>query len=194
MTVVLTMLTIQKRNTGLLPTLTLGYFDSSYAQERPADPAPTMMTSVSAYSSRSLKYRLVIARLTCQKNRLGLFPFHIHGMNAVSINEEFLQVNALFVNSIFKLYLVLGNWLKLEAIEGSLRESLVQAVSIGCASDDPAHANNQTLDAVVKVATQGNFLHVYTEWNTPERAKPAGPRRGTGCCSLAGRQASAEAA
>lgn len=89
---------------------------------------------------------------------------------------------------------MLGNWLKLEAIEGSLRESLVQAVSIGCASDDPAQANLQALDTVVQVAPKGRFLFACIEWNAPDRAIPAGPRRGTGCCSLAGRQASAEAA
>ena len=78
---------------GQMPAFTLGYFESSYAQERPAEPAPTMMTSVSAYSSRSLKYRLVMARLTCQKNRLGLFP--IHGKKAVSMYDAFPQQFAL---------------------------------------------------------------------------------------------------
>jgi len=38
---------------SMMATLISGCLDSSYAQDRPADPAPTMMTSHSAYSSRS---------------------------------------------------------------------------------------------------------------------------------------------
>ena len=49
-------------------TLTSGCLESSYAQDNPAEPAPTIMTSHSAYSCRSLKYLLVIARLTCRKH------------------------------------------------------------------------------------------------------------------------------